>query len=187
MVTSTKHIDGISSEPHQDPKGENVLSVVCGDFPPAAEHKPNSFPLKYQVANSSVTCPLWCPSRSFLGLISRFWTPMEYLHFSLISTDGFPFFLCGILASWRWSRFLTYSPYVRFCGLGGHSPLPHPITLCSELGSRKQTQAELSQQHMLVPYSLGRLPSWSHPESSVDEPAFSLKGYISGNPLKYSC
>lgn len=28
---------------------------------------------------------------------------------------------------------------------------------------------------------------WSHPESFVDEPAFPLKGDVSGNPLKHSC
>lgn len=63
------------------------------------------------------------------SLISRFWNPLEDLCFSLISTVAFHFFLSGILASWGWSIFLTYSPYVCFRDLGGHSPSPHFIIL----------------------------------------------------------
>lgn len=92
--------------------------------------KPNQAPFHSNIMLQTPMKFAFChvPLDLFLAsLISRFWTPLEYLCFSLISTVVFPF-LSGILASWGWSRFLTYSSYVCFCDLGGLSPLPHFIT-----------------------------------------------------------
>lgn len=127
-VPNTKMVFQV--RPHQDCREWKCSfgGAWNGDFPPAAETKPSSFPFKYHVAKSYEICLLSCPSRSFLASrISRFWTPLEYLCFPLISTVVFSF-LSGILASWGWSRFLTYSSYVCFCDLGGLSPSPHFIT-----------------------------------------------------------
>lgn len=113
-------------------KSENVPFVVCEMETFLLLLKANQTPfhsnIMFQIPMKFAFCHV--PLDLFLdSLISRFWTPMEYLCFSLIFTDVFPFSLSGILAFWGRSRFLTYSTYIRFCGLGGHSPLPHFITL----------------------------------------------------------
>jgi hypothetical protein len=119
-------------------------------FSAVAENKPSFFPPKYHVANSYEICPLSYSSRSFPGLISRFWTHIECLCFSLISTDVFLFSLSGILASWAWSRFLTYRLYVHNCGLArtfSFASFHHSqVNECSQM---RQSELELTQQHVL--------------------------------------
>ena len=146
--------------------------------------------------HSNIT--LWIPLKfalchvpldlSLVALISRFRTPIEYLCFSFISTDVFPFSLNGILASCGRSRFLTCSPYVCFCGLGGHSPL-RPLTTLRKLTWSNEAAWSWAQSAAYAGSLLTGLASYrrSHPESLVDEPAFPLKASISGNPLKCSC
>lgn len=71
-------------------------SAWNGDFPPAAETKPSSFPLKYHVANAYEIHLLSCPSRSFLGL-----TNFQVLNFLGISVFLINFHSCVSFSKWN--------------------------------------------------------------------------------------
>lgn len=82
--------------PHQDCKERKCSSGSAwnGDFPPAAETKPSSFPLKYRISYEIRL--LSCPSRSFLGL-----TNFQVRNFLGISVFLINFHSCVSFSKWN--------------------------------------------------------------------------------------